>query len=157
MEAVREYILCVSAAALLCAIAGKLPGKDALPGKAIRIVMGLFMLFTLLRPFSDIRLGKSPELFGSFTQSASAAVAEGEEHAYSAISAVIKQQLGAYILDKAAVYDGALSLDIRLSEEMPPKLLGVTLEGDISPYGKRQLTDILTRELGLKAEELTWK
>ena len=157
MEGIREYILSVSAAALLCAIAGKLPGKDALPGKAVRIVMGLFMLFALLQPLSALRLGDRFSIFEEFSRDASAAVAEGEAHAYSVISDGITDRLRAYILDKAALYDGDLSVQIRLSKDLPPKLEGITLAGDISPYGKVQLTHILTRDLGLEAEELLWK
>lgn len=155
-QLVREYILSICAAAILCAIAVRLPGKDALTGKALRIVTGLFMLFTLLRPFADIRLDRWDGYFGSYQDSAASAVADGEAYAYDAVCRGIKEQLGAYILDKAASLGAELTVEITLLEGMPPELTEIILCGEISPYAKSQLTDILIRELGLEDEELRW-
>lgn len=157
MEAVREYILSVSAAALICAVISLLPGKQTLSGKAAKIVMGLFMMTVLIQPLGKLSFGSMRWEYDNWMQQAQDAVKSGEDYSYDAISNGISRKIEAYILDKAASVDITVMPHIQLSQDMPPKLLHITLEGDAAPYKKTQLSAIIMNALGLDDEDISWQ
>ena len=157
MEAVREYILSVSAAALLCAIVSVLPGKQTLSDKATKIVMGLFMLTVLIQPLGRLSFDRMNWEFDNWMQQAQDAVKTGENYSYDAISKGITQKIEAYILDKAASVGISVTPQIYLTQELPPKLQHITLEGDAAPYVRAQLSEMIMEALGLEHEDVIWQ
>lgn len=157
MEQIGEYILSVGAAGLLCAITARLAGNRGLTAKALKLVTGLFMLLTLLQPFGNFRLDRLDDWIDGYTIEAESAVAVGENQTTLLLQNSIKEGLASYILDKGADHGAALTVQIELDKEIPPNLLSVTLEGDISPYAKQALQQELCRELGLADEDILWQ
>lgn len=157
MEQIGEYILSVGTAGILCAIVARLAGKDAIAGKALKLVTGLFMLVTLLQPFGKIRLEDITDYFDEYSREAESAVSLGENRSALALQNSIKEALASYILDKGAALDAKLQVQICLDEDFPPNLVSVCLSGDISPYGKQALQETLCRDLGLADEDIKWQ
>lgn len=152
MEAVRQYIISVVAAALLCGIViGLMP-----PGRAnpiIRMVCGLFLAYTVLRGLTGLDL-QTPDWVEFTATDARQAAAFGESLGQDALAQVIKEQTRTYILDKAATLGLTLEVEVTLDESQVPR--AVSIRGQTSPYERQQLQNAITRELGIAKENQQW-
>ena len=68
----------------------------------------------------------------------------------------IKQELEAYILDKAAALDLKIRVNVKLDDHPLPGPESVVIEGTVPPYQKQVLEDILQSELGISKENQQW-
>ena len=157
MAEIRAYILSVGAAGLLCTIAAQLTGKDGMAAKALKLVTGLCMLLTVLKPFGQLHPEEMQKYFDEFSVHADFAVSEGESQTQLALQNSIKEGIASYILDKGAAHGANLTVQVVLYEGFPPKLRSVYLEGEIAPYAKQALQQALCRELGLEEEDILWQ
>lgn len=155
MDQVRQYILSVGAAGLMCAIVLRL-ASGGTTGKAVKFVSGLFMLLTLLQPLTGIRIDNITDYFDSYTQDAEEAVSFGKEQSALSVRNRIKEALASYILDKGAAHGAKLSVQVCLDDAYPPNILRIALQGDIAPFAKMSLQETLSRELGLEVEDIIW-
>ena len=156
MTSVGRYILSIAAAAIVLALlrpllAGK--GAAAVLGK---MVGGIFLLFTILRPISGLDLNLQEDWIQHWNADGSAIVSEGQQSAREQWAAIIKQQIEAYILEEAAGYHATLRVQVTLSDEEIPMPIRITIEGDISPYGKRQMQNKISENLGIAKEDQLW-
>jgi hypothetical protein len=137
MDEIRAYILSVGAAGLLCTIAAQLAGKESMAAKAVKLVSGLCMLLTVLKPFGQLRPEEMQKYFDEFSVHADIAVSDGESQTQLALQNSIKEGIASYILDKGAAQGANLTVQVVLDEGFPPKLRTVYLEGEIAPYASR--------------------
>lgn len=121
------------------------------------MLAGMFLLFTILKPWTQFRIGSLDDFTYNFQSDAAAAVSTGQAAAKKELSAIITEQVEAYILDKAKQFDADLSVTVELSEDEIPVPVRVTICGSISPYGKRQVQDYISDKLGIAKENQTWK
>lgn len=153
MTAVRQYIISVTAAAILCGILTAIVG-----GKQIKpiwkLVVGIFLTLTAIRPLADIDLGAVPTLAEGYTLQAEEAVMTGKELMDSQKQTIIKSRLESYILDKAEGMGVTLTVDILLNEHGLP--VSVQLNGDVSPGAKTRLQSIIAVDLGIPKEAQIW-
>lgn len=154
MHALAEYIICVSAAAFVCGIVNSLMPKG--PAKEVlKLVGGLFLAFSVIRPVADIRIPELAEVSASWQEEASEAAALGEEMAREAAAESIKQELEAYILDKAGELRLTVEAEVFLEEEtLLPE--SVTVSGNAAPNSRQRLTDWIESELGISEEDIRW-
>lgn len=80
----------------------------------------------------------------------------GEKITRQAMADIIKSRTEAYILDKAAALEGSLTVKVTLSEDDIPVPVGVTLSGNLSPYARSQLTNVIEKDLGISKENQLW-
>jgi hypothetical protein len=155
MDRIREYLLSVTAAALLCGILRQLAGEKGSTAALIRLLCGIFLSLTVVSPLAKLRLGELPfdprEVLADARESAE----EGADYARSAMARHIKEQTEAYILDKAAAYDAEITVEVAVEGD-PPVPVACTLRGRASVYAKRQLSAILQQELGIREEDQYW-
>lgn len=152
MEALRQYIISVVAAALLCGIVtGLMPQGRA--SQIIRMVCGLFLAYTVLAGLTGLDL-QIPDWDVLAVTDARQAAALGESLGEAALTQVIKEQTEAYILDKAAALGLSLEVEVSLDESQVPQ--SVVLEGQASPYERQQLQNTIARELGIAKENQQW-
>ncbi len=156
MEAIREYMITVTAAALICGVLNALASKLGSSGKLLRLMCGILMLLTVISPLTKIRLTDLPELGQGILESGEALATAGENSAREEMAAIIKEQTQAYILDKANVLGASLEVEVILTEDTLPVPKSVRLQGAISPYGKGKLQQILAQDLGIPTEEQIW-
>ncbi len=155
MQALGEYIVSICAAAFLCGIIGSLAPKGAAK-EIIKLVCGLFLVFTVIRPISEINLPDLVEVGKSFQKDAQSAVKAGEDMAQTETAAGISEQLEAYILDKARLLRLELTVEVELDEEGSFLPKTVTLRGDAAPLARKQLTELLQKDLGIPEEDIRW-
>ncbi len=156
MFSLRQYILSVASAAVICAVVQQLSDKKGAVQSILRIVTGLFLMFTVLQPLVDIRLTGIADVAYGFTDDAQTAVYAGKKYSHEAISSIIKDRTEAYILDKAAQFNAQLDVQITLSNDDIPKPIGVLIQGAISPYGKQSMKELIDNDLGIPEEAQLW-
>lgn len=156
MDAVRDYFLSVTAAALICGVLSSiLDGKGA-AGKIVKLICGLFLAFTVIRPVADIEIEDFALFTSDISQEAQAAVSAGEEFVQDSLASIIKEETEAYILDKAQALDAVLEAEVTVSSDPQPVPIGVRIKGNVSTYIKFQLQSIIEADLGIAKENQLW-
>ena len=126
MEAIRDYILTIISAAILCAILTSIVGKSA-DAPIWKLVCGIFLCFCAARPLTQISLEPLATFPDALLEQAQSAAAMGEELYKEARLESIKQESEAYILDKAQSLQLDLFVRIHLTDSGLPD--SVTLTG----------------------------
>lgn len=156
MEGVREYLLSVTAAAMLCAIISALTGEKGSQAGLVKLISGLFLCFTAIAPFADVRITDISDFASDIMSDGEQAVQDGETYSAQALRQIISDETRAYIMDKAAAYGAEIEVLVDLSDDAPPVPEACTISGSISPYVRQQLKKILMNDLGIPEENVTW-
>lgn len=156
MDAIRDYLLRIISAALLCGIATGLVGKKSSLGAVIKLLTGVFMIFTVVSPAVSVRIQDFSNYLENLSSDSSKIVAEGETMAGNTLAGIIKDKTEAYILDKAQLYGAELSVEVSVDCSGYPVPCAVIISGNISPYGRSQLEMLIANNLGIEVEEQTW-
>lgn len=156
MEQLRAYVISVVSAAILVGIlTGLIHGKDG-TGVLLRLIAGLFLTFTVVRPVVSLEFGNLEAYITAFSAEGAASVSEGEKLAHDAYCSYIKSRMEAYILDKAEAYGAELSVEVELNEEVAAEPVAARIQGTVSPYTKITLQRIMEEELGILKENQLW-
>ncbi len=153
MENLRQYILSVTAAAMLCGAALSL-SPEGTARELLRLLGGIALTVCLLRPLAGNALPlELPELD---SWQGEQIAAEGEKEAQKALADIIKAKTEAYILDKAAALETDLVVEVTLDQGSPPLPQAAVIRGGVSPYARGRLESILSSELGITKEHQQW-
>lgn len=156
MASIKTYLLGVVAAAVICGIATRLMGEKGTQGAMTKLIAGLFLVFTVIRPVANISLDGLSDFTAAYSDAGEQAAAAGESLTKDALAVSIKAQTEAYILDKAAGLQVDLEVEVTLSEDDIPTPIAVRLSGKVSPYAKARLQNIITDDLGIEKERQIW-
>ncbi len=156
MDGIRAYLLRLTAAALVCGILTALCGKKGAVGGVIRLLTGVYLTLNILAPWVQLRLDSLSELAFDWADSAQTVSQSGENTAREEMAACISENIQAYILDKARTLEAELTVEVQLSEDAIPVPCGVRIRGNISPYAKKVLSNMMETELGIPPEEQLW-
>lgn len=154
MDGLRQYLISVTAAAIICGICKYFADEKSASGTVISLIAGLIMAITVISPIVTLELGELPALSDGFITEAKDIAAVGEELASVEVNSLIIDQLEAYTLDKAASFGAAPEVKFHLDDSMQPE--AVTVCGAISPYAKVRLQQILEEDLGIAKENQQW-
>ncbi len=153
MEGARQYVVCVVAAALICGVLSSFFEEGA--GKTlIRMLCGLFLTVTALSPIVNMDLSALTAYGTQYFDVGDEAASRGEKMAQDAKLAIIKQQMEAYILDKASQLDADVTVEVTVGEDQT--IVEVKFSGHISPYARMCLEEILESDLGITKENQIW-
>ena len=150
----KEYILSVICAAMLCGIVADLAEKKGAPAHILKLICGVFLSFTVIRPIAEVKLEEFSIFTADIAQDAFRVSELGQTQSYHEMAAIITGEMRAYILDKASDFSKELQVDVQLDEKLIP--IRVILKGDISPGGKQRLEEIIEMELGIAKEDQIW-
>lgn len=153
MEALRQYVISVVAAALLCGIFRNILG-DGATGRILKLVCGLFLAYAVLQPLGRLDVTGEIRDFLPDIDQAEQAVAAGEAFSQDAMTRLIKTETAAYILDKATALGLEVTVEVTLDEENRPAAVSIT--GEASPQERRKLASILALDLGIPKEAQQW-
>lgn len=156
MEEIKTYLLGIVGAAVICGIVTRLIGDKGTQGAMVKLIAGLFLIFTVIRPIANIRMDDLTEFPDLFKDAGAQAAASGERMTKEAVKASIKAQTEAYILDKATELSLNLTVDVSLSEDEIPLPESVHLSGKASHYAKLRLQSIIIQDLGIDKEHQVW-
>lgn len=153
MDVFKDYLLSVTAAAVLCGIIKEWVGKTSSASGLIKILSGIFMACTLIAPLHIMDFSELAYSGQSFAAEAEAAASIGKEMAFSEIHTVIKSKSETYILDKAAEMGVDVNVVVTVEDLAPSAVL---IQGAVSPYAKSNLSEWIVEQLGIPKEEQTW-
>ena len=156
MEKVSQYLLSVIAASIICGLVNSLLEKNKTVASISKLLTGLILLLTVLRPLININV---TSIF-TFSQSAHA---EAQEVIESALSISVKQQSDLikskteqYIIENANSLGANISVCVALDNRNHNVPCAVQITGAVSPYIKAQLTQTIEKDLGIPREAQTW-
>lgn len=152
MQELRNYIFSIIVAALICGTVSGL--TQNFQGKqAIRLLAGVLLASTLLKPVLTIKNWKFPQ-WDALSQNASDYVTEGKNAARSSWEDIIKEKTEAYILDKAAELGLTIQAEVRLDKQGIP--VGVQLCGKVTADLKSKLETYIDEQIGITKENQIW-
>lgn len=156
MEGIRQYIFSVTAAAIICAVLTHISAGAGKSSAIIKLICGLFLAFTVIRPVADIQIEELSLYTQSITDEAEQAIGIGEDFAQMSLGSIIKQETEAYILDKASLLDADITVEIILTDDLQPVPGEVYIHGAVSPSAKSKLQKIISEDIGIAKEYQIW-
>lgn len=156
MNGVRQYIISVIAAALICSIVNCLLVKKSTYATVIKLICGLFLTMTVVGPLTNLELTDISSYINEFSIDAQALVDAGSQAAETEKKQIIKEKTEAYILDKAASLGLSVTVDVMLESDVNPLPSEVKISGAASPYAKRALTQYITETFSVAEEDQIW-
>lgn len=155
MEDLRQYVISVVVAAILCGIVTGLI-RNGTAKEIVKLVCGIFLAFTVIHPIAGFDIASLSDFRFSYSEDAAQAAALGENLADESLRDIIKTESEAYILDKAEALNAELTVEITVSDDDTPVPISAKLCGEISPYARQQLQSILQSDLGIAKENQLW-
>lgn len=156
MGDIGSYLMRIVAAAIICAIVTRLTGSRGTLSAVVRMIAGVFLTLSVAAPFLSLSLTGWEDLRLDLSVDASLAADAGYRQTKEAISKGIKQRCEAYILDKAKALNAELTVEVTLTDDDLPVPQSVRLKGEISPYAKTQLMQMIATDLGIEKEKQLW-
>lgn len=157
MDTIREYLLSLITAAVIVSVVMALVNKKQANGAMIKLLCGLFLTFTLLSPLVKVQFLELQDFYTGIFANGNVIVAEGKKMAQQSTGEIIKEDLEAYILDKASKLQLDVEVCLVLSDALYPVPETVTITGEISPYSKKVMREFLLEEIGIPEEKQIWQ
>ena len=156
MVGVREYLLSVTAGAILCGVLSNLTGEKGSLSGLYKLISGLFLSFLVISPLTQVNLRNFTHITEDLVSEGEHLTEEGRENYEHTLRQIITEETRAYIMDKARSYGAEIQVEITLTQDDPPIPHSCIITGPISPYVKQQLKNILITDLGIPEENHTW-
>lgn len=156
MAHLRNYLITISAAALICGTITSFFGKKTSYSVVIKLLTGIFMTITVISPIIRVKIADFSDYMDAILSDGKEIVTEGQQAAEEQYREVIIQQTEAYILDKATSLGAELEAEVTLSESSPPIPVSVKIKGAVSPHAKQVLQNYLSSQLGISKEHQLW-
>lgn len=156
MDQIRQYLLSILTASVICAILIRLTEKQNFTSAVLKLITALFLSVTLISPLLRLQLGDITSYIGDLETDANSIINDSQLAAAKGKAAIIKEQSEAYILNKAASYGIDISVCVTISDPTTMLPDSVTLEGEVSPYTKQLLQNCIAEELGIPKENQLW-
>lgn len=156
MEMIRAYILRVIVCCIICAAAQKIVGKNEAHQRLVKMLAGMIILITTVSPLINLNGIRNFESFENYAAQAQEHVTEGMNLYRKELSERIVLQSEAYVLEKAGQMDVSIEVEILLSDEEIPAPAFARIKGNVSPFAKSRLMDLLENDLGISKEYQQW-
>ena len=157
MDYIRRYLISLIAAAIIVGIITSILKGKGSGASIIRLVSGIFLALVMLRPILRIEIQDFFSIYNNISLDTSEAVSNGKILAQEQLHSIIKENLEAYILDKASALQLDVDVDVFLTEELPPTPTSIKITGNASPYNKQVFQTFLSDEIGISKEQQIWQ
>lgn len=156
MSEFKQYIIAVTAAAIVGSVVITICDKKSTTSAVIKLIVGVFMTLTIVKPIIDVKIVDISEYLSTVNALAADSVQSGSLWAASESAAIIKDRTEAYILDKALSMGLHIDVDVSVSEQTPFAPSFVTVTGNVPPYARTQLSQLIEEDIGVSKENQTW-
>lgn len=153
MGSLGQSVLRLVIAAMVCGIVLSMVRNGASEG-LLRFLCGTFLTITLFAPLNNGCFLPQLTFFEDALADAEAKAEAGSEMAEEEIRHRISEALEAYILDKAGQWEAELNVAITFGEDSIP--VGAELSGKIPESVQKDISRILTEDLGIPKENQLW-
>ena len=155
METVKQYLLGILCAALVCSVLTTVIGKNKTIGSIIKMLCGIFLAVTVVSPITNWNFSNLDILPDEWDSDVASDA--GIYYSTEQMGAIIKDQTQAYILDKAKQMGVDINIDVTLDSTYPYAPDSVVLSGVIGPYNKHRLMQIISEDLAIPEDKQIWK
>lgn len=156
MNTIRQCIISITAAGLICGCISAIVSKKGVYGTIIKLLTSVFLVLTVISPWTNLKFPDYTDFWNEMSASGSALVLDGTEMAQEATIGLIKANAEAYILDKATALGLDVNVDISVNCTTTPIPDGVVITGAVSPYAKTQMQEYIIENLGIPKENQIW-
>ena len=156
MHNLGQYILSVITAATITSIISNFTDSKSYTAPYIKLVCSLFMTITIFTPLLNFKLNDIPDLYIAMQDDAQSIAMEGEAAAHSQKLVIIKEQLEAYILEKAEAMGLDITVDITFADGNDLLPQSITICGSVAPYAKSILATTIANDLGIAEDKQQW-
>ena len=156
MESISAYVLSIIAAAMVVSLVTALTDDKSATGKLMKMVGGVFLAMTLVQGFRHLDMDRFFDNLEWYRIESESAAAFGENVSSESIRIIIKSKTESYILDKARLYRANLTVEVTLSDDRIPVPVSVRLRGNVSPFAKYQLQQLIENDLAISKEDQLW-
>ena len=156
MDQLANAIISMATAAIIAGIIGAMSQLKNGTAKLIRLICGLFLTFHILAPIKGLNFDTIEIISDEYITAGEEAAMRGKELTIEATRARIKTETESYILDKAAYLGASLEVDVTVSHSEIPAAEAVLIRGNLSPYARIKLQQIIESELGVPREKQSW-
>ena len=153
MEGIRSYLLSVTAAALIYSIITAMIEDKTGSSKAIKMICGVFMAVVILKPSIQLNLRDWKDYENEIRQIIGEPVAAGERMGEEAILHGLSRETEQRIRREAENLGCSLDVEVLWDGFQPTQ---ITLEGPISPYGKRVMANWIKHNIGISEDAQIW-
>lgn len=153
MAIIKEYLLSITAATIICTMVAGLIKKDGTISAIIKLLSGIFLTITILSPIIRFPLSNITLHVDTISADAAHTVSVGKQIASDEMKEIIISNTRTYILEKAQKLGADIEVEIYLQDLVPKS---VQIIGQVSPYTKLQLSGYISEELGIAAEDQQW-
>lgn len=157
MELVRQWLLGVTCAALMAALADGLMPKGAVK-QVGKLVCALVLLCAVLRPLLSVNITDSGQLLSRLQGEVEDSRAQLEQDSAQMLKTLIERECGAYIVDKAARFGAVCHAQVECASSEAgtwlPRRAYIT--GQLNAQQRQQLTAAVHSELGIAPECLVY-
>ena len=157
MAFIRQYLMSLITAAIIVGIITSITKSNKSGTSVIRLISGIFLSLVMLSPILKIEILDFVDFHNDLSMDASKAVHDGENMFQNEMQIIIKENLEAYILDKASALQLDVDVDVFLTDDMPPAPDSIMISGNISPYNKQVFQAFLEDQIGLSKEQQIWQ
>lgn len=155
MTALKQYILSIVCAAVICAVITGIT-KESGHSRILKLVCGIFLALQIIRPLPGISKLSLADLEPLCLEDAKALTEEGRRLARQEKEQVIIEETESYILSKAASQDPGFSVEVILSDGEDPIPESVVICGSLTEEEKQNLQKVLEEELAIAKENQIW-
>ena len=156
MEVLRQYILSVTVAAIFCGLVLSIVPRGQFQ-LILKLICGVFLALLVIEPITRL---DPQQIFTRFTGNweteGEAAAAFGKEMARDTMSAYIKREAEAYILDKARELGFDVDAEVFVGKGDLAIPEQVTIRGNMPEMVRRELEGLIRENLGIAKENLEW-
>ena len=156
MDSIRQYLLSIIAAAVICAIVRALTRKKGASGGIINLITAVFLVLIVVAPLKNWSLAEVKYYIDNCSSNAETITNYGTSAAEEEVATIIKTQTEAYIVDKAESFGAHLQANVTLNQASPHVPKAVTITGNTSPYLKQKISQFITADLGIPEADQIW-
>ena len=152
---IRQYLLTVICAASTCAVVLRFFDSNTRFKPIITFICGLFMVITVLTPLRNFRIGDLSGITRDFRLDANTIIDAGIQEANISKNKIICESVETYILDEAKQLGVNLEIHISTDDDCTPNC--VRISGQVSPYIRSKLQQIISDDIGIPPEAQIWE
>ena len=156
MDSLKSYLLSVLVIAFVCSMIHRLVSNRT-NAAVLKMITGIIVMIVVLQPLKGMRIGSLGQFSMDVKEQIADAIGTGEQEREKALSDIIRQEVVTYILRQAKMLHADVAVNVILSDTSMPVPEYVRISGNVAPYAKQQLINIIERELGVAEENQIWQ
>lgn len=153
----KSYVFSVITASVVAGILLCVFKANGAHGYLIKLLAGLYIAITVVSPWRDFHISDISYYFDGLETDSSNYVNSGLNAYNEALQTSITERTEAYILEKASSMGAELTATVTVSNDQPLVPISVELSGNISPYNKSRLQQIIVNDLGIPEAAQKWR